>query len=188
MAGLPGKDQRRRLLSRLGTRPSSSLKASSAPVETFRPGPAHCSCVTSLALGPHTSVVSRLGLVGARRAVSFRQGCVARNRSGELPKKKADSHVDVPIHLGLPSSRWHQVTAAPAFMESHPADMNLLAFQGSREVYRVGRDATHQIRSLAHLARCRLARSCFSRHLDVNFLGRSHAALPKVAASFSVAR
>src|SRR6516165_10081109 len=56
------------------------------------------------------------------------------------------------------------MAATLAFVEGHSPDMNLLAFQRTGELNRIGRDSPHQICSLTHLAGCRFTRACFSTH------------------------
>src|SRR5215469_1482886 len=80
--------------------------------------------------------------------VSLRQACVGRDSSGQLPKEEADSHGDITIYLGLPGWGRHEMAASLAFMEGHSPDMNLLAFQRTGEVNRIGRDSPHLICSL----------------------------------------
>ena len=120
--------------------------------------------------------------------VTFRQACVGRESSGQLPKEEANSHGDITVHLCLPGWSRHQMAATLAFVEGHSPDMNLLAFQRAGEVNGIGRDSPHQIRSLTHLAGCRFTRACFSTHHRPPVHWGDHATLATAAASSSVAR
>src|SRR5215472_2387351 len=120
--------------------------------------------------------------------VTFRQACVGRESSGQLPKEEANSHGDITVHLCLPGWSRHQMAATLAFVEGHSPDMNLLAFQRAGEVNGIGRDSPHQIRSRTHLAGCRFTRACFSTHHRPPVHWGDHATLATAAASSSVAR
>ena len=72
--------------------------------------------------------------------------------SGQLTEEEPDSHVDIPVDLGLPGRGRHEMAASLAFMKGHSTNMDLFALQRAGEMNRIGRDSPDQIRSVTHLA------------------------------------
>ena len=70
----------------------------------------------------------------------------------QLTKEQANAHGDIAIHLGLSSRSRHEVTATPALVQRHPPHMDLLSFQGTGELHRIGGDPSCQICSSTLLA------------------------------------
>jgi hypothetical protein len=51
----------------------------------------------------------------------------------QLSEEEADAHIDIAIDFRLASRGGHEVSAGQAFVESNPANVDLLTFQRARE-------------------------------------------------------